>query len=542
MHEPHVYSDEDRRLTFISVIIVFLLAGMSQTIIATALPQIVSKLAGLHLYAWASTAYLLTSTISVPIWGKLGDIHGRKPVLLIGIGVFMAGSCLAGLAGEFGNLPLLGGGMSQLIVFRAIQGIGGGSLFTITFAIIADLYPPRERARLSGITGSVFGVSSLIGPVIGGFLTDHGTVSLFGHMVDGWRWVFYVNIPFALAAVAMISRKMPTVPVREGGSIDYLGAALIVVAFVPLLLAITWGGRGHAWTSPLIVGLLVLALAALVAFFIVERAVWDPILPLTLFGDATFLAANSASFTYSMAFMGMSTFMPLFMQVGQGAPATTSGLTMVAVMVGLISSSTIVGHLVTRTGHYKPFMIGGGVVLLLGLALLATVKPDTPPWGLAWRLLIIGIGVGPGQSLFSLAVQNSAPVHQLGVATASSQFVRQIGSTIGVAVFGALLTANLAGELARLPAREPGVVVRQLDLGDLQRIAVERDLNRKAGIQSPKSADQDKVLRVSFTAAMSHCLWFAFGAQVLGFLLMLRIPVAPLRERSKPADPDQRKL
>ena len=534
MHEPHVYSDDDRRLTFISVIIVFLLSGMSQTIIATALPRIVADLAGLHLYAWASTAYLLTSTVSVPIWGKLGDIHGRKPVLLAGIGVFLGGSWLCGLAGEFGTLPLLGDGMTQLIIFRALQGIGGGALFTTTFAIIADLYPPRERAKLSGVTGAVFGFSSLLGPVIGGFFTDHGTVSLFGHVIEGWRWVFYVNVPFALAAVAMIARKMPFVPVRGGGSIDYLGAALIVIAFVPLLLAITWGGQAHAWTSPFILGLFALAIAALIAFLVVERAVWDPILPLELFANRTFAAANSASFVYSMAFMGMSTFLPLYMQVGLGVPATLSGLTMLGLMLGLISSSTVTGLLVTRTGLYKPFMLAGGVIVMGGVGLLTFIGPNSTPMDIGWRLVVIGVGLGPGQSLFSLAVQNSTPIHQLGVATASSQFVRQIGSTIGVAMFGAMLTASLADQLDRLTPREPGAVVRHLDLGDLQQMAVAHSLHPDAGPPSPAAAAQERVVRLSFSTAIVQCLWFGLALLAAGFMLMLRIPGLPLRERPKP--------
>ena len=342
MQEPHV-EEADRRLTLISVLIVFLLSAMSQTVVATAMPRIVADLSGLQLYAWATTSYLLASTVMVPIWGKLGDIFGRKAILLVGIGVFLVGSWLAGLSGEFGDLPLLGGGMTQLIAFRAVQGIGGGALFTTAFAIIADLYAPRERAQFSGLFGAVFGVGSVFGPVIGGFFTDHGTVSFAGHVIEGWRWVFYVNVPFALAAVAMITLKMPELPRRGEGRIDYAGAALIVVGFTALLLAITWGGRDYAWTSGVILGLLALSAATLTAFVFVERAVWDPILPLELFRNRTFNTANGAAFVYSMAFMGVTSFLPLYMQVGQGVPATRSGLTMLALMVGLIASSTING-------------------------------------------------------------------------------------------------------------------------------------------------------------------------------------------------------
>ena len=532
MEAPHVFSDDERRLTLISVLIVFLLSAMSQTVVATAMPRIVAELSGLHLYAWATTAYLLSSTVMVPIWGKLGDLYGRKPVLLSGIGIFLAGSWLSGLAGEFGDLPLLGGGMTQLIWFRTLQGLGGGALFTIAFAIVADLYPPRERAKFSGLFGSVFGVASIFGPVIGGFFTDHGTVTLFGHLIQGWRWVFYVNVPFALAAVGMIVLKMPTAPHRGGARIDYLGAGLIVAAFVPLLLAITWGGRTFAWGSPQILGLLGFAAVALGAFIAVERRVLDPIIPLGLFRDRTFTTANGASFVYSMALMGVTSFLPLYMQVGQGVPATRSGLTMLALMGGLVAASTVSGQLVTRTGRYKPFMIGGGLFLMLGVGLLCFIGPDTSTLDLAWRLLIVGIGLGPGQSLFNLAVQNAVPFHQLGVATSSGQFVRQIGSTMGVALFGALLTAGLSSELARRTPDEPASAVRELDLSDLQRMALERQ-TRPPGAAPERPDDQamERTIRESFSVAIVHGMIFSLAVLVFGFVLMLFIPAMPLRER-----------
>ncbi len=536
--QPPRASDDERRLTLISVMIVFLLAAMSQTVIATAMPRIVGDLSGLHLYAWATTAYLLASTVMVPIWGKLGDIYGRKAILLSGIGLFLAGSWLAGLSGEFGDLPLVGGGMTQLITFRAIQGMGGGALFTTAFAILADLFAPRERAKFSGLFGSVFGVSSIFGPVVGGFLTDHGTVTIAGHLVAGWRWVFFFNIPFALAAVAMILWKMPTLPRRGGGGIDWIGCVLIILAFVPLLLAITWGGRDYGWGSPLIVSMLAWSAAALGAFIYLEGKVRDPILPLELFRNRTFVTANGAAFVYSMAFMGVSSFLPLYMQVGQGLPATTSGLTMLALMGGFVFASTINGHLVTRSGHFKPFMVGGGAILIVGAALLCFIGPDTSTLDLAWRLLIFGIGLGPGQSLFSLAVQNATPVHQIGVATSSSQFVRQIGSTMGVAMFGALLTAGLASELDRHAQANPAAQVQKLDLGDLQKMALDRTLHPEqaaARAADPQAQAADRTIRESFSTAIRHGLIFSLVVLVIGFVLMLMVPAAPLREH--PAQP-----
>jgi EmrB/QacA subfamily drug resistance transporter len=522
------FSDQDRRLTLISVLVVFLLSAMSQTVIGTAMPRIVAELSGLHLYAWATTAYLLTSTVTVPIWGKLGDLYGRKLVLLSGIGVFLAGSWLAGLSGEFGDLPLLGGGMTQLIVFRALQGLGGGALFTTAFAIIADLYAPLERAKFSGLFSAVFGISSVFGPVIGGFFTDHGTVNLFGHVIQGWRWVFYVNVPFALAAVGMIIAKMPALPHRGGGGIDYAGAILIIVAFVPLLLAITWGGRDYAWGSPLILGLFALAAASLTAFIFVERIVRNPIIPLDIFGNRTFATANGASFLYSMVFMGVTSFLPLYMQVGQGVPATRSGLTMLCLMVGMTASTAICGQLVTRTGRYKPFMIGGGVFLLIGVGLMCFIGPDTSSVDLGLRLLVMGIGLGPGQSRFNVAVQNAVPFSQLGVATSSGQFVRQIGSTIGVALFGAILTAGLTTELDQRTPHAPGQAVRHLDLSDLQHMALQRQLHPEA----VGATGADRTVRESFSAAITHGVIFSMGVLIAGFVLMMMIPVTPLRERA----------
>jgi EmrB/QacA subfamily drug resistance transporter len=523
------FSPKDRRLTLISVMVVFALSAMSQTVVATAMPRIVAELSGLHLYAWATTAYMLASTVTVPIWGKLGDVYGRKAVLLTGACIFLMGSWLSGLAGEFGHMPLLGGGMTQLIAFRTIQGAGGGALFTTTLAIIAEIHGPRERAKFSGVFGSVFGVASLIGPVVGGFFTDHGTVRLFGHLIAGWRWVFYVNLPFAVPALIMILLRMPTLPARGVGKIDYLGCTLIVAAFVPLLLAINWGGHAYPWLSPVIIGLLVMAVAALAAFVLVERAVWDPVLPLDMFKDRTFSVANSALFFYGMAFMGVSSFLPLFMQVGQGVPATRRGLTMLAMMAGMVTASTTAGHLVARTGRFKPFMIGSGALLILGVGLLCFIGPDTSSLDIAWRLLLVGAGLGPSQSMFQLAIQNRTEPHRLGVATASTQFVRQIGQTVGVALFGAVLTATLAGELARHAPH--GGSVRQLELGDLQRMALARQDHRQAAAAPVPETAQERMVRESFSVAMVHCLRFGVAILLLGFGLMLLVPETPLVER-----------
>ena len=292
-----------------------------------------------------------TGAVMVPIYGKLNDIFGRKPILITGIVIFVSGSALCGLSGEFGSLPLLGGGMTQLIVFRGLQGIGGGALFTSAFAIIGDLFPPRERAKYAGLFGGVFGLASILGPVVGGFFTDLGMTHLGSLQIAGWRWIFYLNIPVAAVSLFMITLKMPTLTHRAPGRIDFVGAALIVVTFVPLLLALSWGGRDHPWGSPLIVGLLVLSAVGLVAFAWVESVVDNPILATSLFRNRVFSTANAANFVTSMAFMGSVAFLPLYLQLGEGLKATASGLAMVPMMVGMIASSTVCGQIINKTGQ-----------------------------------------------------------------------------------------------------------------------------------------------------------------------------------------------
>ncbi len=438
-----------RRITVIALVIVLLLGALDQTIVSTAMPRIVAELKGLELYAWVTTVYLLSSTVMVPIWGKLGDLYGRKVILMWGVAIFILGSALCGLAGEFGRLPVLGGGMTQLIVFRGLQGIGGGALFTSAFAVIADLYPPRERGKMSGYFGSVFALASIIGPVIGGFFTEHGTLHLGGLVIAGWRWVFYVNLPLSGLALFMIATKTPLLKAGKGGRVDVLGALLVVTGFVPLLLALSWGGHVYAWNSPLELGLFALTGVSLALFAFVELSVKEPLLPLDLFKNKVFSLANGASFVISMAFFGAITFLPLYLQLGLGASATKSGLTMLPLMFGLILASTISGRMVTQFGRYKPMMVVGGVVMMVGIVLMTQVGPETSILGISWRVFILGVGLGPAQGLFALAIQNAVPMDRLGVVTSSNQFFRQIGSTVGVALFGAVMTRALASEMTK---------------------------------------------------------------------------------------------
>lgn len=533
-HHIQTFSNDERRLTLTALMIVFLLGALDQTIVSTAMPRIVAQLKGLNLYAWVTTSYLLTSTVMVPIWGKLSDLHGRKPVLLSGIGIFLVGSWLSGLSGEFGPLPLLGGGMSQLIVFRAIQGIGGGALFTTAFAIIADLFEPRERGKFSGLFGATFGLASVIGPVVGGFFTEHATVHPFGHVIEGWRFIFYLNLPLSLLSMFMIVVKMPKLQHRGGGAIDYLGAALIIMAFVPLLLALSWGGHDYPWASPQIIGLLVFAALSLAALVFIELRVPEPIVPMELFSNRVYSTANAASFIVNMAFMGVVTFLPLFMQVGQGVAATKSGLALLPMMGGLIFASTVTGFLVSKTGLYKPFMLGGVAILMAGVYLLTSIGPDTTLVGIGWRLLIVGLGLGPSQSLYSLAIQNAVPPHQIGVATSGSQFFRQIGSTIGVALFGALLTHDIGDELARRAPPEAAGVHQSVDIGKLQAMALAQAAPPEVRAKSPPvSPAMLQATREGFAVSIVNVFEVALGVIGLGAVIILFIPTVPMRPRAE---------
>ncbi len=503
--------------------IVFLLSALDQTIVSTAMPVIISQLHGLELYSWVTTAYLLSSTVMVPVWGKLGDLYGRKPVLLAGIGLFLFGSWLSGLAGEFGTLPLLGGGMVQLVVFRAIQGLGGGALFTTAFAIIADLFPPRERGKFAGLFGGVFGLASAVGPLLGGYFTDHGTVSIAGHVVEGWRWVFYLNLPMGLIALFMVIAKMPKLSHAAKGSIDYLGAVLIAAACVPLLLALTFGGQKYAWDSPAVLGLLAMFVICTIMFVIVEKRVKDPIIHMELFSNKVFAWANTAGFFSSMSFLSVVAFLPLFMQLGQGVQATTSGLSTLPLMLGLIVAATISGRLVTRTGRYKPFMLFGMAVLLIATFLMSQMTHHTTRLDLGWRMALLGIGLGPLQSLYGVAIQNAVPMNRIGVVTSANQFFRQIGSTVGVAIFGTLLTNNLN---TKLTAWAAAAGLPSMNLSKLRSLSVDAQIH--SGVM-----DLPEAIRVLIADSVTHVILLSIIVVIIALTATLMIPELPMRERPK---------
>jgi EmrB/QacA subfamily drug resistance transporter len=526
----------ERRLAIGAVLIVLLLSALDGTIVSTAMPRIIAELHGLERIAWVGTAYLLASTVVVPIYGKLGDLYGRRPILVFGVVVFLAGSMLCGLAGEFGALPVVGDGMNQLIVCRALQGLGAGALTTGAFATIADIVPPAERGKYTGWFGAMFGFASVAGPVIGGALTDHATTMLFAHIVSGWRFVFYVNLPLGAVALWILMNRLPNTGGQVGGErrIDWTGSALILAAFVPLLLALSWGGHAYAWNSPVIVAMLALAALALAALLVVSRGKDHAVVPLGLFANPVFARGNLALFIVNVAFMGIVMFLPLYLQVARGVAATASGFALLPLMGGVLIGSIAAGRLASTTKQYKPVLVAGSIVTLVAVALLLQVGPETSRDALLLRLALLGLGLGPAQGMFTLAIQSSVEPRRIGVATASAQFFRQIGSTIGVALFGAILTNTLTAEL---PRRAPDLVrAGTIDMSHAQALAMDTAALRTT-LAANGVTDPDRVartgdgIRASFSAAILGLFPISAILFLGAFVVTLTVPGRRLRGR-----------
>jgi EmrB/QacA subfamily drug resistance transporter len=410
-----------------------LLAALDQTIVSTALPTIVGDLGGLQHLSWVVTAYLLASTASTPLYGKISDLYGRKPVFRFAIVVFLIGSALSGLSTQ----------MWELIGARAIQGLGAGGLMALAFAIIGDVIPPRERGRYQGYFGAVFAVSSVAGPLLGGFFVEHLS----------WHWIFFINIPLGIIALVVTDRALHGLKhVRREHSIDYLGAVLLVTGVSTLLLGMVNGGEA-GWTSPEIIGLLASGLVLAGTFLWWESHAAEPILPLRLFHNRIFSVSSGIGFSIGFAMFGAIVFLPLYLQIVRGVSPTQSGLELLPLMAGLFTASVISGRRITTTGRYKRFPIAGTAITAVGLALLSTLGSDTPYWRTALFMLTLGVGIGLVMQVIVLAMQNSVDPRDMGVATSSATFFRSLGGTFGTALFGTILTNRLASELAqRLPA------------------------------------------------------------------------------------------
>ena len=496
-----------------AVLVGLFLAALDQTIVATALPAIVADLAGIRLLAWVSTGYLVASTTMVPIYGKLSDLYGRRRIVLLGIVVFLAGSALCGVAGS----------MLQLIVFRVLQGVGAAALTSTAFAVPADLYAPAERARYAGFFGVVFALSSVVGPYLGGFLTD--TLS--------WRWVFYVNVPVGGVALFLTLTKMP--PLRGGHRlpIDWLGSGLLVAAVVPFLLALTLDKRVFPWTSPIVLVLFTVSALAVVFFLAVEARAPSPILPLELFGNRTIAVISAASVFMGAAFMGAVFFLSLFMVNVVGVSATAAGTTLMPLTLAVVAGATASSQMVYRIGRYKGIIIGGFAVAIVGYVLLATMDTTVTRWGVTWRMIVLGLGLGPAMPLLNLAAQNAAPLGKVGAATAARQFFMQIGSAIGLAVFGVVLANVVAAEMRSgfgpLVAGLPPALRAQVNLQQMGPGRPDGAAAVSATLPPQVQAAGRAVVRRAFAAGVTRI--YAYSAVVLAaaLLVLLALPETPMR-------------
>lgn len=425
------------------------LAALDQSIVGTALPRIVSDLGGLEHLSWVVTAYLLTSTASTPLWGKVSDLYGRRPMFQAAIVIFLVGSLIAGAATS----------MTMLIGGRAVQGLGGGGLMALALAIIGDIIPPRERGKYQGMFGAVFGISSVAGPLLGGFFTDG----------PGWRWIFWLNIPIGLAALVVTSRALHMPVIRREHRIDYLGAAVIVGSVTSLLLYTSWAGSEYGWTAPLSLALLIGGLLLAVAFVLIELRAEEPIIPMRLFRGRVFRWSVLFAFLVGMAMFGGIIYLPFYLQIVKGYTPTESGLALIPMVVGIFLTSIGSGQLVTRTGRYRIYPIVGSAIILAALWLLSGLQLDTPYWQFSLYIFALGAGLGFTMQTVVTAVQNAVGFRDLGVATSSVTFFRSMGGAFGTAIFGAVLSSRLAHYLAlAFPGQSGGVVGGSL--GDIQKI------------------------------------------------------------------------
>ena len=420
---------------YAGLMVALFLAALDQTIVATALPRIVSDLGGLTQYSWVFTAYMLASTVTVPLYGKLGDVYGRKKLFLFAIVVFLVGSALCGMAQN----------MTQLVVFRAVQGIGAGGLIPLAIAVVGTIIPPRDRGRYQGLIGAVFGSASIIGPAVGGLIVDHTT----------WRWIFYVNLPVGALALAAISVTMPTRAPHHDRSIDWGGAVLLALGSTSFLLGLVWGGRQYAWTSAHVISALAAAAALLVLFLLYERRVREPILPFELLRSRVVASSIVCMALVGMAMFGTISYVPLFVQGVIGTSATSSGVVLTPLMLGAVTASFISGQWVSRSGRTRPNALVGPLVLTAGMVLMWQMGVQTTNGEAARNMVVAGVGLGLMMQVFVLAVQNAVPRQSIGSATALTQFARSIGGTLGVTLMGVIVNQNL-------PRAAQGAVIHRL--------------------------------------------------------------------------------
>ncbi len=482
-----------------------LLAALDQTIVSTALKSIVEDFNGLDHYTWVVTAYLLTSTASTPLYGKISDLYGRRIVFQFAIVTFLIGSLLAGASSN----------MSQLIATRAIQGIGAGGLMALTFVIIGDIVPPRERGRYQGYFGAVWGLSSVAGPLLGGFFSDRETI--LG--ITGWRWIFYINIPFGIAALAITSAVLHIPKFKREHSIDYFGAFLLVASVTTTLLSVSVYGPQNGWTDSRTLIYLVIGLTLAAIFVYWEGKAKEPIIPLNLFKNHTFTLTSILGAIIGAGMFGAIVMLPLYMQVVKGYSATDAGLKLIPLMLGIVTTSIMSGKLITKHGHYKRFPIMGTAIMTIGILMMYRLEINTPYWEISIYAIMVGAGLGLSMQTIVIALQNSVDFKDMGVATSSNTFFRSLGSVFGTALFGAILTNRLGHYLA-INLGNSGVAVDPAQLEALQ---------SNTGLIATLPAPGQSAVLESFVSSF-HVVFLVAGPVVaVGFFVALFLREAPLR-------------
>ncbi len=517
-------SEKTKLFIMLGMLLGIFLEATDQTIVATVVPAIVFEFQGINLLGWVLTAYLLTSTALVPVYGKLSDIYGRRTIILWGGSVFLLGSVLCGLANS----------MVQLIFFRVVQGIGASALTSTAFVIPADLYPPARRAYAMSLISGVFGVANIIGPFLGGLLTDN----------LGWRWAFYINVPVGIIALILIATKMPKFNSHRYEQINWWETVLLLLSIVPLLLGVTLDKSLYPWTSPLTLGLLAVSVIAGIFLLLVEQRVPTPLIPLALFRNRTFSITCIVVFLVGAAFLPVFLFLALFMVNVVSVSATSAGTALIPLTLGLVMSSTIASNVVQRTGRYKPTILFGFALITIAFLLLARLETTTTAWDVAWRSILLGFGIGAVGPQLSLAVQNAVPFNLVGMATASIQFFQQIGMTSGTAIAGSALsilltiqlTTNLAPVIEQLPTEARHYVkIVQLRNGVVSskgttnsQIDLATQIETATGNRKLARAVEDAV-KHSFAASITHVYFYALFLVLAAFLLILALPEIPLR-------------
>jgi EmrB/QacA subfamily drug resistance transporter len=508
----------------IAVIAALLFAALNQTIISTALPRIIEQLGGMEYYSWVFTVYMLTSSITTILVGKLSDIYGRKPFILTGIGLFLAGSFLCGTSND----------IIQLIMYRGIQGLGGGMIMSTSFSAVGDLFSPRERGRWTGIMSGAFGLSSLFGPTLGGYIVDH----------TEWHWVFWVFLPFGFIAFFMILFMFPKTERKTGEAVDYLGSLFLTFTMVPMLLAFSWAGTKYEWGSGTILLLFGGALVALILFIFTELKVKSPVLPMHLFRNSIFTVSNLASFLLGAGMFGAIMYMPWFIQGVMGTSASLSGFITMPMMLSMVIASAVGGQITTKTGKYKVFALVGTMTMGAGMYLLSFMDTDTTTLTVITNMIITGLGLGMAMPVFTLTVQNAVDTKMLGVATSSSQLFRTLGGTIGVSVMSTILSHTLISKMSANKDAADGL--QDIPAADATLL---KELNNPQILLDPEKLDKMRsrlsegvqpmfdqlvqFMREALSGALSSVFLAGSVILIAGFILSWFIKAIPLRTSQK---------